>query len=277
MSHIDNNLPIGVFDSGIGGLTVLRALQQELPNESFIYLGDTARLPYGIKSPDTVTRYARQAAEIIYRQGVKMLVVACNTASALAIHHLQETFHQIPVISVIGPGAEAACNSSKSGEIMVIATESTVRHQAYENMITALRPNAKVYSQSCSLFVALAEEGWVEGPVAEAVVKEYLIPLFSSPNTQNIDCLVLGCTHFPVLAQTIKKIVPPHIEIVDSAYTTAKEVSRLLINNHWMKNADFYNPTIRFLATDAPERFTRVAQYFLGKTLENGQVELVDL
>lgn len=276
MSNINITLPIGVFDSGVGGLTVLRALQQELPNESFIYLGDTARVPYGIKSPETVARYARQAAQILHNQGIKMLIVACNTASALALASLKETFVDIPVLGVIEPGAKTACASSKSGEIMVIATESTIRHKAYDNVIFGLRPDIKVYSQSCSLFVALAEEGWVEGPIAEAVAKEYLAPIFSSPTNQNIDCLVLGCTHFPALQHTIKKILAEHIILVDSAHSTAKEVAALLEENHWKQSASNGSHT-RFLATDAPERFIRVAQYFLGKTLLSTAVELIDL
>lgn len=271
-----NDQPIGVFDSGVGGLTVLKALQQQLPQESFIYLGDTARLPYGTKSPETVVRYARQAAKILFERGIKMLVVACNTASAFAITALQDDFVEIPVIDVIKPGATAACAATDSGEIAVIATEATVQHGAYEAAIKLIRSDAKVVSQSCSVLVALAEEGWSEGEIAEAVVQRYLDPLFAN-SAATVDTLVLGCTHFPKLYKTIKKVTHEKITIVDSAHTTAEVVASELAKRELQSQRNVNESYTKFLATDAPDRFIQVAQRFLNNGLDIGGVELVDL
>lgn len=276
-THPVNQQPIGVFDSGMGGLTVLRALGQRLPQESFLYLGDTARLPYGTKSSGTVTRYARQCAEILYRRGIKMLVVACNTATAHGLTGLQEAFPTIPVIGVIEPGAQAACEASRNGRIVVIATEGTIAHGAYESAILRLRPTARVVSRSCSLFVALAEEGWLTGPITEAVAKAYLEPLFiMSDDEYPADCLVLGCTHFPALYDAISQVVPRNVVVVDSAKTTAALVAHELERCR-LGAAQGSTPSVRLLATDAPERFARLARYFLGEEIALTSVELVDL
>lgn len=261
-------LPIGVFDSGIGGLTVLRALRAALPGEDFIYLGDTARLPYGTKSGETVTRYAEQAARVLVRQGIGRLVVACNTASAVALDHLGRVFAPLPVIGVIEPGAEAACAASEAGEIVVIATEGTVRGGAYERAIRARRPDAVVVSAPAQLFVALAEEGWVRGPIAEAVARRYLEGVFAEHPAA--DCLVLGCTHFPVLREAIAAAAGPRVTLVDSAETTARAVAAGL-------GTGGGGGGCRFLATDAPARFARVGAVFLGEAIAPGDVELVDL
>lgn len=272
-----NALPIGVFDSGVGGLTVLEALRQRLPGEDLLYLGDTARLPYGAKSPETVARYARQAARALVAHGVKMLVVACNTASALALDALRHEFDHITVIGVIGPGAAAACTASRNGRIAVIATESTVRGGAYPRAIHALRPQAEVVSQPCPLFVALAEEGWTDDPIAEAVARRYLTPLFeASPDHRRADTLVLGCTHFPVLRPVIERVVGPDVVVVDSAATTAARVEQALGGLGLLRKNE-RGGQARFLATDAPERFALAAARFLSDGMAPAGVEWVDL
>lgn len=280
-----NEAPIGVFDSGVGGLTVLKALAAELPREHFVYLGDTARLPYGTKSPETVARYAVQAAEALLEYGVKCLVIACNTASSVGLRAIREHIQGIPVVGVIEPGAEAACAASKSGYIAVIATEGTVRGGAYQEAILRLREEARVVAQPTQLFVALAEEGLHEGPIAESVARHYLWPVFQNgridaspgPNVVSArpDTLVLGCTHFPVLAQAIRAAVGPDIRIVDSAATTAKSVRELLVLQSLTRQAG--EPATRFLATDSVERFARIGSHFLERPIDPAEVELVDL
>lgn len=265
--------PIGVFDSGIGGLTVMRALMAHLPGESFVYLGDTARLPYGTKSPDTVTRYAVQCANAVGRHGIKLLVVACNTASAVAIDALHGVLGETPVIGVIEPGAEAAVAAAPNGRIAVIATESTVKGGAYVRAITAREPRAKIVQKPCPLFVALAEEGLTEGAIPESIGRHYLEPLIAA--AEKPECLVLGCTHYPALAQMIGKVVGPGIALVDSAETTARAVSNLLDEKALRRKGPRQAP--RFLATDAPERFARVGEIFLGTKIDADAVELVDL
>jgi glutamate racemase len=267
--------PIGVFDSGMGGLTVMRALMARLPNESFVYLGDTARLPYGSKSPDTVTRYAVQCARALMAHRIKLLVVACNTASATALPALTAALSPTPVIGVIDPGAEAAVAAAPFGRIAVIATEGTVKGGAYERAIHARNGRASVTQQPCPLFVALAEEGLTEGPIAELVAKLYLDPLLANAETRP-ECLVLGCTHFPALKETIARIAGADISLVDSAATTADAVARLLIEKGLAHSGHAAAPP-RFLATDAPERFARVGEIFLGRKISPEAVELVDL
>ncbi|MGH8205769.1 MAG: glutamate racemase [Steroidobacteraceae bacterium] len=204
--------PIGVFDSGVGGLTVLRALQTRLAGERFVYLGDTARLPYGTKSADTVVRYALQAADALLGCGVKALVVACNTASSVALPAIGRRCADLPVIGVVEPGAQAAVAASPSGRIAVIGTEATVREGAYQRAILTRRPDAQVQAAACQLFVALAEEGWTEGAVAQAAARRYLQPLFGKraarPDTAAMpDTLVLGCPHFAMLGAVIRAVV----------------------------------------------------------------------
>ncbi|NNM59835.1 MAG: glutamate racemase [Legionellales bacterium] len=268
--------PIGVFDSGVGGLTVLKALKQHLPEESFIYLGDTARLPYGTKSAETIQRYTLQTAELLTRRGIKMLVVACNTASSVALERLQQHLPETPVVGVIQPGAQAAVAATKNGHIAVIATESTVRNGAYERAIHAQFPTAVIQSQSCPLLVALAEEGWHDGEVVEAVVARYLKPVLRASDHFKPDCLVLGCTHFPVLREVIQAYVGSDIMLVDSANTTATVVAGLLAE-HGLKRVNSSLSTSQFLVTDAPDRFARIASQFLGETLLEKDIHLVDL
>jgi glutamate racemase len=269
-----NDAPIGIFDSGIGGLTVMRALVAHLPDEAFVYLGDTARLPYGTKSGDTVTRYAVQAASALMKRKVKMLVVACNTASAVALPSLQEMFAPAPVVGVIVPGAEAAIAAAPDGPIAVIATEGTVKGGAYVRAIEAHGRAIPVIQQACSLFVSIAEEGLLEGEIAEAIARRYLAPLLAAVPKPN--ALVLGCTHFPALKTTIAKVAGPDIKLVDSAETTAKTVAQILREKN-IKRAKGMKPSHTFLATDAPDRFARVGEIFLGQPIDPGSVELVDL
>ena len=265
--------PIGVFDSGMGGLTVMRALTERLPHESFVYLGDTARLPYGSKSADTVRRYAVQCARALMRHQIKLLVVACNTASATAVPALTDVLRPVPVLGVIEPGADAAVKEARSGRIAVIATEGTVNGGAYERAIRARNPNAVVTQQACPLFVALAEEGLTDGPIVELAAKRYLDPLLAGSPPE---CLVLGCTHFPVLKDTIARVAGRNVKLVDSAETTAIAVERLLAERNLARSASGVR-TLRFLATDAPQRFARVGETFLGSKIAPADVELVDL
>ena len=269
-----NDRPIGVFDSGMGGLTVMRALMARLPQESFVYLGDTARLPYGSKSPDTVTRYAVQCARALMAHRIKLLVVACNTASATALPALATALAPTPVIGVIEPGAKAAIAAAPSGRIAIIATEGTVKGGAYQRAIHALKPDAVVTQQACPLFVALAEEGLTQGPIAELVAKLYLDPLLAQTASRP-ECLVLGCTHFPALKDTIARMAGADIALVDSAATTAAAVEALLKRENLAHEGVATGP--RFLATDAPERFARVGEIFLGRAIAPNAVELVDL
>jgi glutamate racemase len=269
------NSPIGVFDSGVGGLTVLKALVTQLPRERFVYLGDTARLPYGTKSPETVVRYALQAALALADFGVKCLVLACNTASAVGLAAVSERIRDVPVIGVIEPGAEAACRASRSGHIGVIATEGTVRGGAYQDAIVRRRSDARVSAVPAQLFVALAEEGLCHGPIADGVARHYLEPLFNSGALSRPDTLVLGCTHFPMLAQAIRAATGPGVGIVDSAETTARHV-RQTLESQGLAAADGEGG-IRLLATDAPERFARIGGRFLERRIGPHEVELIDL
>lgn len=269
-----SELPIGVFDSGVGGLTVLRALRARMPHEQFIYLGDTARLPYGTKSASSVQRYSLQAAGALAQLGIKCLVVACNTASAVALPALAERFAPIDVIGVVEPGARAGCALSRSGGIAVLATEGTVRGGAYQRAILKLREDAQVHACACPLFVALAEEGWTDGPIVEAVAHRYLDPLLAH-RTQRPDTVLLGCTHFPVLAGALRNVLGGDVHIVDSAQTTALEVERRLAAAGMLRAHGA--AAVRFLATDSAERFARVGSLFLGETISPTAVDIVDL
>jgi glutamate racemase len=266
-----NRAPIGIFDSGMGGLTVMRALAARLPHERFLYLGDTARLPYGTKSADTVRRYALQAARALTAQQVKLVVIACNTAS-VSLAALQEALAPLPVIGVIEPGAEAALKAAPDGPIAVIATEGTVKGGAYVRAIHALS-TAPVVQQACPLFVPMAEEGLTSGPIAEAVAHRYLDPLMARlPKPR---ALVLGCTHFPALKDVIARAVGPEVMLVDSAATTAEAVARLLDERGLASSGR--TGEHHFFATDAPDRFARVGEIFFGSPIDAGAVEQVDL
>jgi glutamate racemase len=269
---------IGVFDSGVGGLTVLRALRSVLPQERFVYLGDTARLPYGTKSAASVVRYSLQCADALAGRGIRCLVVACNTASASALDALRLRYPNIPVIGVIEPGAAAAVSASRTRHIAVIGTEGTIGGGAYQAAIQRLDARVRVTARACSLFVAAAEEGWVEGPIVEAIARRYLEPIFSGGQSRGAaaavpDTLVLGCTHFPVLAATLRAVLPEHVTLVDSAATVAAAVAREL--------PAAANPpgrgSVTWLATDGAARFARVSGVFLGEALRPEDVEVIDL
>lgn len=280
MSHNLAHKPIGMFDSGVGGMTVLKALREQLPCEDVVYLGDTARLPYGTKSPITIARYAVQCAAELVRRGIKLLVVACNTASAVALTALRDAYPQITVIGVVEPGAQAACNATKNNVISVIATESTIAGGAYQQAIHALKPAARIVGHPCPLFVPLAEEGWIEGDIPEAIADRYLSPVFNpSSGTETPitpDTLVLGCTHFPLLAPAIKQVLPAHVTMVDSAATTADTVTNQLEALHIKRPHNGCGST-QYLTTDDVSRFARTGSRFFGTPITESEVVLVDL
>ncbi len=264
--------PIGVFDSGMGGLTVLRALEAAMPGQSFIYLGDTARLPYGTKSPVTVQRYALRASRELVNRGVGALVIACNTASAVALDALRAEYSDIPVFGVVEPGATAACAVDNVERVAVFATESTVRGHAYQRALLSRRPQLSVRGRACQLLVSLAEEGWLDGEVPEATLKGYLAGIID----WQPDVLLLGCTHFPVFRTALRSILGDEVVLVDSAATTAAEVGLALGPMLGPASASTDAAANRtLLATDDVARFRRVGNYFLGETID--EVELVDL
>lgn len=263
-----NAAPLGVFDSGIGGLTVARALFERLPRESVIYFGDTARVPYGPKSPDTVRRYSAEILAYLLHRGVKAVVVACNTSTAHALSYLKE-HSSVPVVGVIEPGARAAVAATTSGTIGVIGTAGTIASGAYERAITALRPDARVHAQPCPLFVPLVEEGWFDHPAAELIAREYLGPLKQA----NVDVLVLGCTHYPLMKPLLARVMGPGVTLVDSAEETAKVVAGELERLDLLANGGAHDH--RFVVSDDEPHFRRVGARFLGEKIK--QVEVVPL
>lgn len=267
-----NNLPIGVFDSGVGGLTVLKAIQDAMPHENLVYLGDTARLPYGTKSPASIERYATQAARKLQEQGIKLLVVACNTASAVALDALRSALAPLPVVGVVEPGATAAVDARPGGRHLVLATEATVQLGAYRKAIAARDPKASVSELACEMLVSLAEEGWSDGDIARAIVRRYLDEAEeASPET-----IILGCTHFPLLRGTIRDVAGDDVTIVDSASTTA-DVVQAELEIHGAARDEKSPGSLRLLATDGATRFARVGGQFLGHDLRYNDVEIVDL
>lgn len=266
----DPALPIGVFDSGVGGLTVMKALSERLPGEDLLYLGDTARVPYGARSGQTVQRYAHRVAGHLFRRGIKALVVACNTATTWALPSLQRVGGRLglPVIGVIEPGVARALALSQSGHIGVIGTEGTVRGGAYAAALLRERPDLRVDSVACPLFVALAEEGWNDGQIAELSAERYLASLRGGADT-----LILGCTHYPLLAAAISKALPG-VALVDSAGATADATAALLAAEGALRGRAS-GGELRFLVTDHVERFEAIGARFFGQPL--GGVELVDI
>ena len=262
--------PIGVFDSGIGGLTVVAEIMRQLPNEEIVYFGDTARLPYGPKSNDTVTQFAIQDAEFLLEHGVKNIVVACNTASSIAVEALSSRY-EVPVIGVIEPGALAAVSSTLTGKVGVIGTEGTIASGAYRRAITRLDRDIEVIETSCPLFVPLAEEGWTDREVTLVIAHEYLTPLRDAA----VDVLVLGCTHYPILKATIAKVFGPSVKLIDSAEETAKEVGERL-EDLGLKREGGNPPEHRFFVSDVPHRFREQAERFLGAPLPGVSVVTVD-
>lgn len=272
----DPDRPIGVFDSGVGGLTVLKAIRERLPHEHLVYLGDTARLPYGTKSPASVRRYAARATSHLCEHGVKLLVVACNTASAVALGDLRRALEPLPIVGVVEPGARAAVEARAAAHHLVLATEATVRLGAYSAAIATLDAEARVTELPCEMLVALAEEGWTEGAVAEAIIMRYLEPYLDESEALRHESIILGCTHFPILKRAIRRVVGGAVSIVDSAGTTAEAVARELELRGLLREQPA-DTTLRLLATDGAGRFARVGGAFLGAGLTAGDIELVDL
>jgi len=265
------DLAIGVFDSGMGGLTVLRALEDKLPHETFIYLGDTARLPYGTKSVKTIQQYALQMGKVLVERRIKALVIACNTATTAALTHLQETLVDLPILGVIKPGAKAAISATLNQKIAVLATETTIASNAYQNLILKNLPNSEISVRACSLLVALAEEGMVDNCIAQEALKHYLTDITTE------DTILLGCTHFPVFKPLLSTMLSPDVKIVDSALATADALYELLKTANLLVNSAAKTLETQYLVTDSIDRFKKVGQIFLNKSLENASVELVDI
>jgi glutamate racemase len=261
---------IGVFDSGMGGLTVLKALLNLLPDANYLYFGDTARLPYGSKSAETVAKYALGATEFLEKQGADLLVIACNTATALALDKITQSAH-VPVVGVVEPGAEHAASASKNRKIVVIGTEATINSHAYHKALEAR--GVQVREKACPLFVPLVEEGWAEHSVTEQVARIYLNEAFSD-GFESADVLVLGCTHYPLIKSLLDRITPPRVQIVDSAESTARVVAEKLGNQSTATNQE-HSGTLKFFVTDSTEKFRRLGAKFLGRPID--AVEHIDL
>jgi glutamate racemase len=261
-----NSAPIGIFDSGIGGLTVARAVYERLPHESTIYFGDTARVPYGPKSPETVRRYSREILHWLLGQGVKAVVIACNTSTAHALETLQQE-SPVPVIGVIEPGARAAAAASREGPIGVIGTAGTIASNAYTRAIQGARAGARVEQRPCPLFVPLVEEGWFEHPAAELIARDYLEPL----RRAGVDALVLGCTHYPLLKPLLQRIMGPEVRLIDSGEETAAEVATAL-RATGLDAPSASAPRHRFAVSDDEARFRQVGSRFIGERLASAEV-----
>jgi len=263
LMKLNPNNPIGVFDSGIGGLTVARAISERLPLENIIYFGDTARVPYGVKSPETISRYATQITEFLLRQKVKVLIVACNTMAAVAYGAIKD-LSSVPVLDVVDAGARSAVAETHNKYVGVIGTPATINSNAYVKAIKEYDPEITVFSQPCPLFVPLVEEGWLDHQVTRLTAQEYLKPVVA----QNIDTLVLGCTHYPLLKPLLREVLGNQITLMDSARTIARETEELLRKNS-LQNSQEKPPEYRFYVTDVPLRFKEIGERFLGRTLSN--------
>lgn len=263
------NRAIGVFDSGIGGLTVVRSLMERLPFENIIYFGDTARVPYGIKSVETINRYALQITEFLIQKDVKLLVVACNTMAAVAYDAIRN-LSPVPVLEVIEASAKSAACNTRGKSIGVIGTPATINSNAYARAIRLLDKEARIFSQACPLFVPLVEEGWFEHKATRLIAEDYLKPVIA----EQIDTLVLGCTHYPLLKPLLQEIVGPFVKLIDSAEAMA-DITADLIKKENMGNSGRKQPDYRFCVTDVPYRFQTIGEKFLGRTLSS--VEMVRL
>lgn len=258
-----DNRPIGIFDSGVGGLTVMREVMEQLPYENIIYLGDTARIPYGSKSDQTIRKYANQCSSFLKSKDVKTIVIACNTASSIALEFVQKNF-DLPIIGVIDPGARSAAASTENGRIGVIGTIATINSNAYQQKIMEYLHDAEVIGIPCPLFVPIVEEGWEYSNVAELTAEKYLEELIE----HEVDTLVLGCTHYPILRHTIKNVVGPNIKLVNPAYETARDLKKLLTDRN-MLNENHKSARYEYYASDAPERLRRIGGNFLKKEIDN--------
>lgn len=264
--------PIGVFDSGIGGLTVVKHLGSTLPNENIIYFGDTARVPYGSKSNSTVIEYSIQNSNFLLNKDVKAIIVACNTASSVAIPELKSKF-DLPVIGMIEPGASMALKFSSNEKIGVIGTRATISNKAYSTEIKKMKPAANVYEKPCPLFVPLAEEGWLTHKATYEIAEEYLKEL----RELDIDTLVLGCTHYPILAEVIQSVMGNHVKLIDSGVASAEVIKNQLKKNNLLSENDGRGVQ-EFFVSDIPRRFEKTAELFLGKPITNTQkVDLEEL
>ncbi|UCG99891.1 MAG: glutamate racemase [Deltaproteobacteria bacterium] len=264
--QVNPNNPIGVFDSGIGGLTVVRALMERMPFENIIYFGDTARVPYGLKSVETISRYATQITEFLLRQNVKLLIVACNTMSSVAYQAIED-LSPVPVLDVVDAGARSAVNETHNKYVGVIGTPVTINSNAYARAINKYDPEIRIFSQPCPLFVPLVEEGWFDHQVTRLTAQEYLKPIMA----QNIDTLVLGCTHYPLLKSLLQEVLGDQIMLVDSAQAITQQTGELLDKDN-LRNGQGKPPGYRFYVTDVPIRFQGIGERFLGRTLSNVSV-----
>ena len=255
---MNNTSPIGVFDSGIGGLTVVRALMERLPFENLVYFGDTARVPYGVKSVETIAHYTTQIAQFLLEKNVKLLIIACNTMAAVAAQSVRD-LSPVPVLDVIDAGAVAARQGRRVG---VIGTPTTINSNAYARAIHDHAPDSRIYSQACALFVPLVEEGWLDHEVTRLTAKEYLKPLL----VEKIDTLVLGCTHYPLLKPLLQEVAGPEVALVDSAEAMAEQAA-LLLQQRGLENPGHASPRYEYYVTDVPLRFQTIGERFLGRTL----------
>ncbi len=279
MEYASSSLPIGLFDSGVGGITVLKSMKELMPGEDYLYLGDTARLPYGTKSQKTICQYAIQAVSTLIKRKIKLLIVACNTATGAALPVLQKKFPFIPILGVIEPSAKKACTTSINGHIAVIATPSTIQAGIYKKNILYYRPEAQIISLACPLFVPLVEEGWFDGPIVKNIVTKYLDPLFNnSSSIHKPDCVILGCTHYPLLTDTIHSVVGSKVHIINSSETTAKLAKQYLIKHNTIHpEASTREGSIHFLTTDDTQKFAHIGSMFLNQSISISNVELIDL
>lgn len=264
-----DNRPIGIFDSGIGGLTVLKEVMEQLPNEDIIYFGDTARIPYGTKSKETVLKYAFQCIKFLLSKNIKAIVIACNTASAIALNEALKAF-DVPIIGVIDPGAHAAIEATKNNKVGVIGTTSTINSEAYQTRIRELNKSAEVIGVACPLFVQIVEDGWEDTDVARIAAEKYLLEL----KEHNIDTLVLGCTHYPILRYTLSKVMGDKVSLVNPAFETAKEVKNVLKEKELLaENKE--KVVYKYYVSDDPEKFRRIGGNILNKNIEI--IEKVDI
>jgi glutamate racemase len=261
LRKVSDELPVGIFDSGVGGLTVMKEIIELLPGENIIYFGDTARVPYGTRSSGTVTRYSMQNTEFLMSKGIKALVVACNTASSVSLPSLRDKF-SVPVIGVVEPGARAAAADAKLKKIAVIGTEATINSRSYEEAIKAIDSSVEVSGIACPLFVPLIEEGWLDGDIVKLTAEKYL----SSLRYNGLDSIVLGCTHYPMIKDVIKNVTG--VPLIDSAVETAKEVKRVLEEKGILRRSE-EEGSREFFVTDFPEKFSRVGEGFLGHEISN--------
>lgn len=266
---LQNQKPIGVFDSGVGGLTVIKEIMKLLPEENVVYFGDTARVPYGPRSSETITKYTYQAVNFLLEQNIKAIVIACNTASARSLKKAQERYN-IPIMGVIKPGASAAVNTTKNGKIGVIGTEGTINSEAYVKEITALKSDVDIYARSCPLFVPIAEEGWADTEVSKLTASTYL----SYFNDTNIDTLVMGCTHYPLLENTIRDFFKNSISLINPALETASRLKDMLYKYGMQKN-DGTAGVYKYFVSDRPNNFAKVGEIFLNKAIAD--ISLIEI